>query len=229
MSSPIATPGFGRNPRSQFIARLFFLLAALIGMGSANSATAGVFHSKESALRLAFGEVDSIVTRQIMLDDATAARIRALARTDLPSRLVSAHVGYHGGDVVGTAFIETHRVRSLPETLLVVVGPDGRNRGVHLLAFHEPPEYQPTEAWLGQFVGRPLSDEVALRHGIAGIAGSTLTAVAVTACVRRVMAIHELVLGPSIAIDAAASKDATTASAASAGSSASDRPGVGTH
>jgi hypothetical protein len=174
------------------------VLAAAAGVPP-RPAAAGVFHSKESALRLAFGEVDSVITRSIVLDDHETARIEQLARTNLPSRLVNAYVGYRGGAVVATAFIETHRVRSLPETLLVVVGPDGRNRGVHLLAFHEPPEYQPTVAWLGQFTDRPLTDELALRRGVAGIAGSTLTAVAVTACVRRVMAIHEVCLAPSVA------------------------------
>lgn len=172
------------------------LVLALAGSGAVPVARAGVFHSKESALRLAFGEVDSVATRQIVLDDATAARIEQLAGASLPSRLVSAHVGYRDGAVVATAFIETHRVRSLPETLLVVVGPDGHNRGVHLLAFHEPPEYQPTGAWLGQFEEQALSEELALRHGVAGIAGSTLTATAVVACVRRVMAIHEVCLMP---------------------------------
>lgn len=186
------------------------LLVSILGTGSGTVAHAGVFHSKESALRLAFGEVDSIQTRQIVLDDEVAARIQTLARAELPSRLVSVHVGYREGAVVGTAFIETHRIRSLPETLLVVVGPDGRNRGVHLLAFHEPPEYQPTPAWLGQFEARPLDDELALRHGIAGMAGSTLTATAVTACVRRVMAIHEVCLSPAATTAARTPRAATT-------------------
>lgn len=186
------------------------LFVSIVATGSGTPANAGVFHSKESALRLAFGEVDSIQTRQIVLDDVAVARIRTLARAELPSRLVSVHVGYRAGAVVGTAFIETHRIRSLPETLLVVVGPDGRNRGVHLLAFHEPPEYQPTIAWLGQFEARPLDDDLALRHGIAGIAGSTLTATAVTACVRRVMAIHEVCLAPAAATAVNAASAATT-------------------
>lgn len=197
---------------------LLVLVAAVAGVPP-RPAAAGVFHSKESALRLAFGEVDSVVTRSIVLDDHAAARIEQLARTELPSRLVNAYVGYRAGAVVATAFIETHRVRSLPETLLVVVGPDGRNRGVHLLAFHEPPEYQPTAAWLGQFSDQPLTDELALRRGVAGIAGSTLTAVAVTACVRRVMAIHEVSLAPVVtrATPAAGSSSAAVTPATGAG------------
>ncbi|MCJ7726406.1 MAG: hypothetical protein MUP76_08490, partial [Acidimicrobiia bacterium] len=41
-------------------------------------------------------------------------------------------------------FIETHQVRTLPETILIVINPEGRVRGVHMLAFHEPPEYGPS-------------------------------------------------------------------------------------
>ena len=54
----------------------------------------------------------------------------------------------------------------------------------------EPEAYLPHEGFLRQFDGRPLDGELSLRTGIQGIAGSTFTANAVTAAVRRVLAIH---------------------------------------
>jgi hypothetical protein len=68
---------------------------------------------------------------------------------------------------------------------------------VHLLAFHEPAEYLPPARWLAQFDARGLDDELSLRRGIAGIAGSTMTASAITAAVRRVLAIHALAIAPT--------------------------------
>ena len=168
-------------------------------------ARAEVFHSRESALRLAFPQAETIESRQWILDETQVAAIEARSGTELDSRLLNVYVGRRGDEVLGYAFIETHRVRSLPETVMVVVGPDGRSRGVHLLAFHEPPEYRPPARWLEQFEGRALDEELALRHGIAGIAGSTLSATALTAAVRRVLATFEVCL----ATDPAPEPDAT--------------------
>jgi hypothetical protein len=99
--------------------------------------------------------------------------------------------------LLGYAYFETHDVRSLPETLMIVVGPDDRVAAVHVLAFHEPEAYLPHEAFLAQFAGRELDPELSLRTGIQGIAGSTFTANAVTAAVRRVLAVHQVLPAPT--------------------------------
>jgi hypothetical protein len=173
------------------------LVAVVTAALSVAGARAEVFHSRESALRLAFPEADSVASRSLMLSDQQAERIEEISRTRLDARVVRLYTGLRAGEVLGYAFIETHRVRSLPETILVVLDPEGRSRAVHLLAFHEPPEYLPSERWLGQFQDRELDDELALRRGVAGIAGSTLTATAITAAVRRLLAIHEVCVAPS--------------------------------
>jgi len=153
---------------------------------------AEVFHSRESALRLAFPGVDDVVKREIFLDAQEKTDVERRARVELQSRLITVYVGLKGQTVVGYAFIETHKVRSLPETILVVIEPGGHARAVHLLAFHEPPEYAPTDGWLDQFEGRPLNDELSLRGDIDGISGATLTANSITASVRRILAVFEV-------------------------------------
>jgi Na+-translocating ferredoxin:NAD+ oxidoreductase RnfG subunit len=62
---------------------------------------------------------------------------------------------------------------------------------VEILAFDEPPDYLPKRAWLGQFSGKRLDDELSVKRGIRGITGATLSSQAVTDAVRRVLAIHE--------------------------------------
>jgi hypothetical protein len=171
------------------------LLFVALTIVSAGHALADVYHSKESALRLAFPDADSVDKREIFLNSEQKTEVESLARVKLASRLATMYVGRKNGYILGYAFIETHQVRSLPETILIVIAPDGRTRGIHMLAFHEPPEYAPPKRWLTQFQGRPLTDELSLRGDLAGIAGSTLTANAITAAVRRALAIFEVSVG----------------------------------
>jgi Na+-translocating ferredoxin:NAD+ oxidoreductase RnfG subunit len=94
------------------------------------------------------------------------------------------------GQPVGYAYLDTHRVRTLPETLMVVLEPDGGVRRVEVVVFREPIEYIPRDSWYGQFEGERLSDELALKRDIRPVTGATLTARATTEAVRRVLAIH---------------------------------------
>jgi hypothetical protein len=178
---------------------LIALLMVIVAVTWVQISRAEIFHSKESALRLAFPQADSIAVRDLLLDKAQAKQIAERSGVRLDSRMVTIYEGLRNDEVCGVAFIETHKVRSLPETILIVLEPDGRSRAVHLLAFHEPPEYMPPERWLAQFQDRALDAELALRRGIAGMAGSTLTATAITAAVRKSMAVYETVSGRSIA------------------------------
>ncbi|MCK5407118.1 MAG: FMN-binding protein [Candidatus Krumholzibacteria bacterium] len=180
--------------RTLFVAGL--LLGVSINLGG--PARTEVFHSRESALRLAFPGADSVGKQEMFLSSEEAAEAEKLARVELPSRLVTMYVGYKDGDVLGYAFIETHPVRSLPETILIVIDPDGRTRGVHMLAFHEPPEYAPSVRWLEQFRETPLTDELSLRGDVAAITGATLTATAITAAVRRTLAVFWVEVGPEV-------------------------------
>ena len=193
------SPGHSRM-RSNSIAALFAndpwrgisVLATSLLLACAMPAKAQVFHSKESALRLAFPGADSVEPRDLFISEDHARRISDLARVKLESRLVTVYVGKKSGELMGYAYFDTHTVRTLPETILVVVEPNGELGAVHLLSFHEPPEYRPPPKWLGQFKDQALDESLALQRDIDGIAGSTLTARAITAAVRRVLAVHEV-------------------------------------
>lgn len=99
------------------------------------------------------------------------------------------------GKLFAYGFIDTHVVRTLPETFLTVVGTDGEVLGVHLLAFQEPLEYMPAKRWLGQFRGKRLTPSLRIRYDISGIAGATMSALAVTRGVRRVLALYRVLYG----------------------------------
>jgi len=166
--------------------RLAFLLA-LVAAAWSRSAPAAVLRSQDEALNGAFG--DAVVQRETrFLDDALARRLEAEG-VRLGSRVVIRYLGTRAAKPVGAAYFDTHQVRSLNETILVLVDPDGRVVRVEVVAFDEPPDYLPREKWLDQFDGLMLSDELSLKRGIRGIAGATLSSRAVTEAVRRVLAI----------------------------------------
>lgn len=179
------------------VALVIYLALAL----TAATLPAEVFHSKESALRLAFPTADNVVKRELFLSTDQRRDVEQLAHVKLASRMITLYVGSKNGEVLGYAFIETHTVRSLPETILVIIHPDGRTRAVHMLAFHEPAEYAPTVRWLGQFEEMRLDNDLSLRGHVDGISGATLTANSITAAVRRILAVFEVAVSTPTGTD----------------------------
>jgi hypothetical protein len=171
--------------------RPLLCIAALVVAGGAD---ARVFYSREEALALAFPDADRIDSRTLVLDDAQAARVESLARSELESRIVRIYTGFRGEALLGYAFIDVHNVRTLPEAFLVVLDPEGAVRALRLLAFHEPEEYMPSERWYAQFVSKSLADPLRLGGDVHGIVGATLSAQATTQGVRRALAFYEVLI-----------------------------------
>lgn len=155
---------------------------------------AKVFYAKQEALEIAFPEADDVETKSFFLTAEQVERVQTLAHAPLDAKVVAFYIGRKGGTVLGYAFIETHIVRTLPETFLIVVSPDGTVQRLLTLAFYEPQEYLPTERWIAQFDQQPLSPELQLQRDIHGISGSTLTARAVTRGVRKVLALFQVLI-----------------------------------
>jgi electron transport complex protein RnfG len=129
----------------------------------------------------------------VLVTDEQIARVADAGGGELSGAMVTRYVATASGEPIGYAYLDTHRVRTLPETLMVVLEPDGRVRRVEVVAFREPLEYIPRDSWYGQFEGERLSDELALKRDIRPVTGATLTARATTEAVRRILAIHEVV------------------------------------
>jgi hypothetical protein len=166
--------------------RACFLLVGLLGAGVA---PARVLLTVDEALALAFPGA-TIERRTVFLTEEQRARAEQLAGARLASAIVHPYVARRDGVEVGTAYFDSHLVRTLQETVMVVVGPDGRVGRVEVLAFDEPPDYLPRAEWYRQFDGRPLDAELDLRRSIRPVTGATLTARSTTDAVRRVLALH---------------------------------------
>ncbi|HSS50623.1 MAG TPA: FMN-binding protein, partial [Thermoanaerobaculia bacterium] len=123
------------------------------------------------------------------------ARARQLAGSEIKGALVNPYHATCDGRGAGTAYFDAHVVRTLPETLMVVVDPQDKVSRVEVLSFAEPEDYLPPGRWYGQFPGKALNDELALGHSVRGVTGASLTARATTEAVRRVLAIHQALHG----------------------------------
>jgi len=170
------------------------VLALASGLAAAPAAPAKVFLSQKQALELAFPDADRIDSDTRILTSAQVEAVEQAARSKLDSRIAKFYVGRKGDEVLGYAYIDVHTVRTLPEAFLVVLDPGGTVRSLRVLAFHEPLDYMPTDRWYEQFHDKTLDAQLRVERDIHGIVGSTLSARAVTASVRRVLALYDVLI-----------------------------------
>lgn len=159
----------------------------------ASPSHAKVFYSKSEAMEIAFGKEAAIENLALFPSDEEAAEIEQLAQVKLDSKMFTFYVGKRQDKILAYAAIETRTVRTKPETLLIVLEPDGTLRGVTTLAFHEPPEYQAPERWFAQLAKKAL-DELSFNAGVQGITGATLSARSALDSVRKVLAVYQVMI-----------------------------------
>lgn len=154
---------------------------------------AKIFYSKEEALEIAFGADATVEMLPLFLRESEVETIQKLASAKLSSTFFTFYVGKKAGKILGYAVIETHKVRTKPETLLIVLNPEGLLTKVETLAFHEPPEYQPSARWYAQMY-QLLLEETSFRAEVQGISGATLSSRAAIDSIRLTLAIFQLLV-----------------------------------
>jgi hypothetical protein len=186
---------FSEPPRKRR-RRAFVALGTALGilLLAAAPAFSGAFYGRKDGLREIFPEADSIEKQRFFLTDEQAAEVTKLSGAALQDKLVTVHIGKKEGAVLGYAFLETHLVRTQPETLFIRVSPEGKVERVLMGAFYEPRDYIASERWLEQFRGQELDAELRVRREIHGIGGATLTAYAVTGGVRKTLALKRVLI-----------------------------------
>lgn len=167
--------------------------AMLLGVSvAADAASARALLTVDEALTLAFPGAQ-IERGTIFLMPPQLDRAERLTGQKPGSAIVHPYVARKDGAVIGTAYFDVHVVRTLAETVMVAIDPEGRIGRIEVLSFDEPPEYLPRAGWYRQFEGRKLDAELELRRAIRPVAGATLTARATTDAARRVLALHRVV------------------------------------
>ena len=169
-----------------------FLLLALALFAPAVTASAKTFLSQQDALASAFG--DAKLDRQTsFLTPAEVAAANRESGVEFEDRLVIRYCASKDGKIVGYAYFDAHRVRTLPETVMIVVRPDRTIERVEILSFGEPEDFLPKRRWLDQLRGRKLSPELSLQRAIRPISGATLSGRAIVNASRKALAIHNTI------------------------------------
>ncbi len=106
--------------------------------------------------------------------------------------IVYAYTISMNGDTVGIAYFDRHAVRSLPQTLMIVVTPKNAIERVEVITFTEPLEYRPPSRWYATFKNAVLTPEKTLSPSIHGVTGATLTHRATTRAAKRALALHRV-------------------------------------
>lgn len=145
----------------------------------------------QDALALAFPGA-SIQRQEHFLSDPQAQKVKALAGVELSGLWWVAYEARRDGRLVGVAFFDTHRVRTLNETAMVAVNADGSLRRVEVVAFREPQEYLPKDAWIRQMDGKRLDQSLSLKRSIRPLSGATLTAQVLIDASRRGLALYQV-------------------------------------
>lgn len=173
------------------------LCAVLCGLAWTRPAAAKVLLSVDEALALAFP--GALIERgTVYLTPAELERASALAQVEVAGAVVHPYVAVRDGVRAGTAYFDTHQVRTLEETVMVALGPEGTVKRVETIVFAEPADYLARPKWYEQFRGRSLDTDLALGRGIRGMTGASLTARATTAAVRRVLALDQVIAGRAV-------------------------------
>ncbi len=162
---------------------------ASVGLSICSTKSQTVFLTHEEALALAFPKCEIKRTTVFLKKDQVKAIAKA-AKTPFKSTVVYPYVATKKGKLVGTAYFDTHLVRTLKETVMIVVDPKGKVARFEVLAFGEPKQYIPSKKWYQQIVGLNLSPKLKLNAKVRNMTGATLTAKASVKCTRRVLALH---------------------------------------
>jgi electron transport complex protein RnfG len=170
------------------------LLACGLAVGAfANSAGA---QATESVLATIYPRA-VLQPGQVTLTLSQRKQALERADADIPSVLVTRYVATREGAVLGRAYLDTHTVRSDTATLLIALDGDGQVLSVEVTAFAEREEQAPPAAWLQQFRGMTLTDDLAVNRGIQPMTTAPFTTRAVTNAVRRVLAIDAVLQAAS--------------------------------
>lgn len=166
---------------------------ALLATAPAARSRAEVLMTEKAAVERAFPG-SAAERRTLYLTKQQVDAVERAAHSKLPSPVVTAFVARKDGAITGRGVLDTHTVRTMPESVLTAVEPDGRLRMALVLQFAEPPDYLPRDGWLKTLAGRSLDDELWPGRGVRRVTGATLTVQALTEAVRRSLALDAVVL-----------------------------------
>ena len=175
-------------------------MAVVVVLGAVTAVSplpAKVFMTQDEALKVAFPSGTDIERATAFLTEDQSGSVEKILGEPLDSKIITYYVGRRDGTVRATAYFDTHVVRTLPETIMVVVDENAKIERIDVLSFSEPEEYLPRKRWIAQLDGRGLDDDMSLRGEIRPMTGASLSARAIVKAARRILALHGVLTASS--------------------------------
>jgi hypothetical protein len=158
-------------------------------------AQATQFLSVEQAQRLSFPEASQFVPANIIYRPADIAAIEKATEQKVRSRGEQVWRAEAGGRLLGFFFLDYVIGKHEVIDYAVALNPDGRVRRVEILEYRESYGGEVANRdWLAQFEGKGFKDSLVPGRDIRIISGATLSSRHVTEGIKRVLAIHDLLL-----------------------------------
>jgi len=168
-----------------------FTLISIV-MFAALAARARVLMTQQQALASAFPAGTKVTREKFFLTPQQLSAARRESGVDFNDQLIIRYAGTRDGKIIGWAYFDAHRVRTLPETVMIVVTPDAKIDRVDILSFDEPTDYFPKRRWLDQLLHRRLDAELSLNGAVRPISGASLTGRAIVNASRKILALHHV-------------------------------------
>jgi thiamine biosynthesis lipoprotein len=159
------------------------LLLALCGLQDT------VFLTEEEAIKTIFPNGETVLRREVALDDETRRAVQKHLKAPTPERIVL-FVGVREGKPSGYAMITEEVGKYLPITFIVGVTPEGKVADVAVMVHREHIGAEcAARRYLKQFPGKSLESPLRRNRDLLTMAGATLSCDAVARGTRRVLAI----------------------------------------
>ncbi len=175
-------------------AKILVFITLVFFLHGAGDSSAKVLLTKDKALELVFPEADEIEKRHVFLTERQAKRISKMAKAEIDSKLYTFYIAKSGGKETGYAVIDTHTLRTLTETVMFVINPNGTLRHAEILAFFEPTDYMPSGKWINLFLKKTKLDRMKVGKGIPNVTGATISARSFSRTARRVLSVYRVVV-----------------------------------
>jgi Na+-translocating ferredoxin:NAD+ oxidoreductase RnfG subunit len=167
------------------------------GLAAAPSLHAAEYLSVPLAQKELFPDADRFVEAAVQLSDSQRDEIKKLSGVRQREASQPVWRAEKDGTLLGWFIVDEVVGKHEFITYATAILPDGKVRGVEILAYRETYGYQVRDAkWRDQFKGKTLEDPFKLDEDITNITGATLSSRNVMNGVKRLLALAQVALQP---------------------------------
>ena len=155
----------------------FFMKTALLAMLLQFSSSAKVLISIDEAIHNSFPKHKiEIEKKNILLNLQEMKIIQKDTKLKLHSRIVKTYFVKSEKKTIAYGVLTSRKIRSKNGVVLYLLDKNGKMLSIEIIAFNEPLEYLPNEAWKKQFENVEQNIDLELGQNITPITGATLSA-----------------------------------------------------